>query len=319
MAPLTPAAPPVNEHKARKVNIWRALVKHRALYLLMVPGIAFYIIFKYIPMYGVLIAFQEYRVTRGVWNSEWVGFKHFIHFFYNTPNAWNLIRNTLLLNIYEIIFHFPAPIVLAILLNELKSVIFKRLAQTISYMPHFLSTVVIVGMVVNFLSPQSGIINHMLAALGFERTMFMGDPDWFRTIYISSEIWQKLGWGTILYLAAIAGIDPTLYEAARIDGASRFQQVRHITFVGMVPVIVILFVLNLGNMMEIGYQKIILLYNPLVYETADVINTFVYRRGILRADFSFATAIGLFQSLIGFILVVLANRAARKYTETSLW
>ncbi len=300
-------------------RIWQSLIKHKTLYFLMFPGIAFYIIFKYIPMYGVLIAFQDYRVTRGVWNSDWVGLKHFIKFFYNTPGSWKLIRNTLLLNVYEIIFHFPAPIILALLLNELKSMLFKRVVQTISYMPHFLSTVVIVGMVVNFLSPQTGIINHFLAAFGFERIMFMGLPEWFRTIYISSEIWQKLGWGTILYLAAIAGIDPTLYEAAKMDGANRFQQMRHITFVGMVPVIVILFVLNLGNMMEIGYQKIILMYNPLVYETADVINTFVYRRGILSADFSFATAVGLFQSSIGFILVVLANRAARKYTETSLW
>lgn len=285
----------------------------------MLPGIAFYIIFKYVPMYGVLIAFMDYRVTRGLLGSDWVGMKHFTKFFFETPNAWRLIRNTILLNVYDVIFHFPAPIILAILLNELKSVLFKRIVQTISYMPHFLSTVVIVGMVVNFLSPQSGIVNHILAALGFERIMFMGMPEWFRTIYIGSEIWQKLGWGTILYLAAIAGIDPTLYEAAKIDGANRIQQIRHITLIGMMPVIIILFVLNLGNMMEIGYQKIILMYNPLVYETADVINTFVYRRGILSADFSFATAVGLFQSAVGFVLVVMANGLARKYSETSLW
>jgi putative aldouronate transport system permease protein len=285
----------------------------------MLPGIAYYIIFKYIPMYGVLIGFQDFSVTRGVFGSKWVGLKHFIAFFYETPDSWKLIRNTIMLNVYELLFYFPAPVLLAILLNELKNVMFKRLVQTVSYMPHFLSTVVIVGMVVNFLSPQSGIINHMLAWLGFERIMFLALPEWFRTIYVGSEIWQKLGWGTILYLAAIAGIDPTLYEAAKMDGASRFQQVRHVTFVGMVPVIIILFVLNLGSMMEIGYQKIILMYNPMIYETADVINSFVYRRGILSADFSFATAVGLFQSAVGFILVFTANRLARKYSETSLW
>ncbi|MBD2847446.1 sugar ABC transporter permease [Paenibacillus sp. IB182496] len=270
-------------------------------------------------MYGVLIGFQNYSPARGIWGSDWVGLKHFITFFYETPDSWKLIRNTLLLNVYEMLFYFPAPIVLAILLHELKHVLFRRVVQTISYMPHFLSTVVIVGMTVTFLSPQSGIVNHLLDALGFDRIMFLGDPGWFRTIYVGSEIWQKLGWGTILYLAAIAGVDPTLYEAARIDGANRFQQIRHVTLVGMVPVIIILFVLNLGSMMEVGYQKIILLYNPFIYETADVINTFVYRRGILGANFSFAAAVGLFQSLFGFVLVLLANRAARKYSDTSLW
>lgn len=301
-------------------RLLRVLFKHKALYLLMLPGILYYIIFKYVPMYGVLISFQDYSVARGIFDSKWVGFKHFIDFFFHTPDAWRLIRNTLLINVYDMLFHFPAPIVLAILLNELKNAMFKRVVQTISYMPHFLSTVVIVGMVVNFLSPQNGIINHLLVSwFGIEPIMFLGLPDWFRTVFVGSEIWQKLGWGTILYLAAIAGIDPTLYEAAKIDGANRFQQIRHITLVGMIPVIVILFVLNLGNMMEVGYQKIILMYNPMIYETADVINTFVYRRGILGADFSFATAVGLFQSAVGFVLVVLANRAARKYSDTSLW
>ncbi|MBD2847915.1 sugar ABC transporter permease [Paenibacillus sp. IB182496] len=286
----------------------------------MLPGILYYLIFKYVPMYGVLISFQNYSVVRGVWGSDWIGLRHFVSFFFETPEAWRLIRNTLLLNVYDMLFHFPAPIVLALLLNELRSVRFKRIVQTVSYMPHFLSTVVIVGMVVNFLSPQSGIVNHLLAAVfGTDPILFLGEPGWFRSVFIGSEVWQKLGWGTILYLAAIAGIDPTLYEAAKIDGASRLQQARHITLSGMVPVIIILFVLNLGNMMEVGYQKIILLYNPMIYETADVINTFVYRRGILGADFSFATAVGLFQSAVGFVLVVLANRAARKYSDTSLW
>jgi putative aldouronate transport system permease protein len=286
----------------------------------MLPGILYYIIFKYAPMYGVIIAFQEYSAGRGILGSQFVGLKHFIEFFYVNPNSWKLIRNTILINVYELIFMFPAPIILALLFNEIKNNLFKRFAQSISYMPHFLSTVVIAGIMVNFLSPSTGIINHLLVSwFGMEPIMFLGKPEWFRTIFVGSSIWQSVGWGTILYLAAITGIDPTLYEAAKIDGANRFQQVRHITFISMVPVMVILLILNLGNFMEVGFQKILLLYNPLTYETADVINTFVYRRGLLQAEFSFATAVGLFQSIIGFILVVQANHLARKYSETSLW
>ncbi|WP_374706636.1 ABC transporter permease [Paenibacillus sp. J2TS4] len=296
------------------------LRKHKALYFLMLPGILYYLIFKYIPMYGIIIAFQDFSIGRGILGSKFVGLKHFIEFFYYTPDSWKLIRNTVMLNIYDLLFHFPAPIVLALLFHEIKNKAFKRFVQSVSYMPHFLSTVVIAGIIVMFLSPSTGIINFILVKLfGIEPIMFLGLPEWFRTVYIGSEIWQKIGWGTILYLAAIAGVDPTLYEAAKIDGANRFQQMRHVTFVGMIPVMIILFVLNLGYFMDVGFQKILLLYNPLNYETSDVINTFVYRRGILDADFSFATAVGLFQSAIGFILVVIANRLARKYSETSLW
>lgn len=298
---------------------WRIARKNKMLYALMLPGIAYYLIFKYVPMYGVLIAFQDFSMGRGIMGSKFVGLKHFVEFFYNTPDAWKLIRNTLVLNAYDLLFHFPAPIVLALLFHELKSKTFRRIAQTISYMPHFLSTVVIAGILVVFLSPTTGIAGVLLKAIGKEPIMFLGLPEWFRTIYIGSEIWQKLGWGTILYLAAIAGIDPALYEAARMDGANRFHQMRHITFVGMIPVMIILFTLNLGHIMEIGFQKIILLYNPITYETSDVINTFVYRRGILDADFSFAAAVGLFQSAIGLMLVVVANRIARRHSETSLW
>ncbi|HZG75851.1 MAG TPA: ABC transporter permease subunit [Paenibacillus sp.] len=294
--------------------------KHKTLYLMMLPGILFYLIFKYWPMYGVVIAFQDYSIGRGILGSKFVGFKHFVEFFYVNPDSWKLIRNTVMLNVYDLLFHFPAPIVLAILFHEIKNKMFKRFVQTVSYMPHFLSTVVIAGILITFLSPSTGVVNHLLVkAFGIEPIMFLGMPEWFRAIYVGSEIWQKVGWGTILYLAAIAGIDPTLYEAAKMDGAGRFQQMRHVTFVGMVPVMIILFVLTLGNFMESGFQKILLLYNTMNYETSDVINTFVYRRGILDADFSFATAVGLFQSAIGFLLVVAANGFARKYGQTSLW
>lgn len=307
-------------HMTQLSRIGYVLRKYKVLYLLMLPGILYYLIFRYAPMYGIIIAFQDYSVGRGILGSKFVGLKHFIEFFYVTPDAWKLIRNTVMLNVYDLLFHFPAPIVLAILFNELKSKWFKRFVQNISYMPHFLSTVVIAGIMVTFLSPTTGVINHLLVKLfGMEPIMFLGLPEWFRTLYVGSEIWQKVGWGTILYLAAIAGIDPTLYEAAKMDGASRLQQIRHITFIGMVPVMIILLVLTLGNFMEASFEKVLLIYNTMNYETSDVINTFVYRRGILDADFSFATAVGLFQSVIGFILVVAANRIVRKYSETSLW
>lgn len=304
----------------KRYRVWHMLRKHKALYLLMLPGILYYLIFKYAPMYGVIIAFQDYSIGRGILGSKFVGLKHFIEFFYINPDSWKLIRNTVMLNVYDLLFHFPAPIVLAILFHEIKNKVFQRFVQSVSYMPHFLSTVVIAGIMVTFLSPQTGVVNFFLVKVfGMEPILFLGMPEWFRTIYVSSEIWQKIGWGTILYLAAIAGIDPTLYEAAKMDGANRFQQIRHITFVGMIPVMIILFVLTLGHFMESGFEKILLLYNSMNYETSDVIKTFVYRRGILDADFSFATAVGLFQSAIGFVLVVSANRIVRKYSQTSLW
>ncbi|MCY9591104.1 sugar ABC transporter permease [Paenibacillus chitinolyticus] len=304
----------------KSARFWYLVRKHKALYLLMLPGILYYIIFKYVPMYGIIIAFQDFSIGRGILESKFVGLKHFIEFFYVTPDSWKLIRNTVMLNVYDLLFHFPAPIVLAILFHELRNKWFKGFVQSVSYMPHFLSTVVIAGILVTFLSPTTGVVNHFLVKVfGAEPVMFLGIPEWFRTIYVSSEIWQKIGWGTILYLASIAGIDPTLYEAAKMDGANRFQQIRHITLVGMLPVMIVLFVLTLGHFMETGFQKILLLYNSMNYETSDVINTFVYRRGILDSDFSFATAVGLFQSIIGLILVVTANRIVRKYSETSLW
>ncbi|BFH67549.1 MAG: ABC transporter permease subunit [Paenibacillus dendritiformis] len=304
----------------KKARFRYLVKKHKVLYLLMLPGILYYIIFKYVPMYGIIIAFQDFSIGKGILGSKFVGLKHFIEFFYVTPDSWKLIRNTIMLNVYDLLFHFPSPIILAILFHELRNKWFKGFVQSVSYMPHFLSTVVIAGILVTFLSPTTGVVNHLLVKVfGMEPMMFLGLPEWFRTIYVGSEIWQKIGWGTILYLAAIAGINPTLYEAAKMDGANRFQQIRHITLVGMLPVMIVLFVLTLGHFMETGFQKILLLYNSMNYETSDVINTFVYRRGILDADFSFATAVGLFQSVIGLILVVAANRIVRKYSETSLW
>ncbi|MDR6550587.1 ABC transporter permease subunit [Paenibacillus qinlingensis] len=298
--------------------VFRTIVRDRVLYIMMFPGLLFYLIFRYVPMYGLLMAFQNYSISKGVWGSKWVGFEHFRAFF-DSPDAAVLIRNTLVLNALELLVVFPAPILLAVLFHELRFALFKRLAQTISYLPHFISTVVICGIIVNFLSPSTGIVNHLLQALGIKPIMFLGESQWFRPIYIASELWQKAGWDTIIYLAAIAGVNPTLYEAAKIDGANRWQQIRHVTLVGMIPVMIILFIIKIGHILELGVQKIILLYNPLVYDKADVISTFVYRRGLLDADYSFASAVSLFQSVIGLILVIAFNRLARKYSETSLW
>jgi putative aldouronate transport system permease protein len=320
MKDLSYAAIPARMALALRVAA-KKIQKEKLLYLMLIPGLLYYLVFKYLPMYGILVAFQDFSIFKGFSGSPWVGLKHFIHFFVETPDSWKLIRNTLMINVYELAFAFPAPIVLAILFNELKNKLFKRFAQTVSYLPHFISVVVVCGMVVNFLSPSTGILNHFLVKIGLleQSFMFMGDPDWFRAIFVSMNIWHGIGWGTILYLAAIAGVDPSLYEAAKMDGANRFQQIRHITLVGMVPIIIVLLILNLGNIMEVGFQKVILLYNPLNYETADVINSYVYRVGLNEGKYSFAAAIGLFQNVIGFILVVTANRLARKYSDSSLW
>lgn len=301
-----------------KKSILSQIKKDKALYFLLIPGLLYYIIFHYLPMGGVIIAFQKFHIAKGIMNSKWIGFDHFRAFF-ESPDVFYLIRNTLLINIYQLLFSFPVPIILSLLLNELSNLKFKRLVQTISYLPHFVSTVIIVGMVVNFLSPQSGIINILRNKLGLESIFFMSKPEYFRTIYVASGIWQGAGWGTILYLAAISGIDPTLYEAAIIDGTNRFQKVLYITLPGMANVIVTLFILNMGKMLSVGAQKIILMYNPLVYETADVISTYVYRRGLIGTDYSFATAVGLFESVINLILIVFTNKLSKKYSETSLW
>jgi len=301
----------------RQNRVWKQIKDSRYLYLIFLLPIVYFLVFKYGPMFGILIAFKDYNVFVGVWNSQWAGLKHFEQFI-TDPYFWKLVRNTLLLNFYMLIFYFPAPIILALLLNEIRINAFKRVVQSISYLPHFLSTVVVTGMLVNFLATD-GLINQMIAAMGFAKIQFLMMPEWFRTIYISSEIWQKIGWGSIIYLAALSGVDPNLYEAARMDGANRFKQAIHVTLPGISPVITILFLLTLGDLMSIGFEKILLLYTGPTYETADVISTFVYRRGLLGADFSYGAAVGLFQSVISFLLIVWANYAARKLNATSLW
>lgn len=290
---------------------------NKYVYLMLVPVVAYYIVFYYVPMYGVQIAFKDFSPGLGILDSPWVGFRHFQDFFHSYY-FWRLLRNTLLLSLYELIFAFPASIILALLLNELRNAAFKRAVQTITYMPHFISIVVISGMLVDFLA-RDGLINNILSWFGVEPIAFLRESGWFRTIYISSGIWQNVGWGSIIYLSAMSGIDPSLYEAARVDGASRWKQTLHITIPGIMPTIIILLILQIGHFMTVGTDKILLLYNSSTYETADVIGTFVYRKGILESDFSYSSAVGLFNAVINFTLLVLANAVSRRTSETKLW
>jgi len=292
--------------------------RDKFLLLLVVPGIIYYIIFMYSPMVGLVISFENYSPFRGLFAGPWVGFKWFAQFFHS-PFCGRLIKNTILINVFSLFWGFPAPIIFALLLNEVRNIKFKKVAQTISYLPHFISTVVIVGILFSLLSPDTGIINYAIKAFGGESVNFMASAKWFRTIFISSGIWQEIGWGCIIYLAAIAGINPELYEAARVDGANKIQQIWSITIPCILPTIILMLIMSLGSMFSVGYEKIILMYNTSTYETADVINTYVYRRGIVNSEYSFGTAVGLFQSAINFILVVIVNKVSRKLSEISLW
>ncbi|HZG83645.1 MAG TPA: ABC transporter permease subunit [Paenibacillus sp.] len=295
----------------------RDLAANKYVYLMLLPVVAYYLVFYYMPMYGLQIAFKDFSPGLGTWESPWVGFRHFQDFF-DSYYFWRILRNTLLLSLYELLFAFPASIVLALLLNELRSAVFKRTVQTITYMPHFISIVVIAGMMVDFLA-RDGLINNVLGWFGVEPIAFLQESGWFRTIFISSGIWQSVGWGSIIYLSAISGIDPSLYEAAKVDGASRWKQTIHITLPGIASTVIILLILQIGNFMAVGTDKILLLYNSSTYETADVIGTFVYRKGILESNFSYSAAVGLFNSVINFILLIMANALSRRTSETKLW
>lgn len=295
-------------------NIWR----DRYLFLLISPVVAYYIVFHYVPMYGAIIAFKDFSPGEGIIGSPWVGLENFRTFFESFYFV-RVVKNTFLLSLYSLLWGFPVPIIFALLLNELRHQLFKRSVQTISYLPHFISVVVVTGMIVKFVSPNDGVFNKGLGTIGVGPIDFLSQPEWFRTIFVASEIWQGFGWGAIIYLAALAGIDPSLYEASDVDGATRWQKAWFVTLPSLVPVMVILLILNLGNLMVVGFEKVLLLYNPATYETSDVIQTYIYRRGIISSDFSLAAAIGLFNSTINLILLVAVNRLARRFSETSLW
>ncbi|RAU99521.1 sugar ABC transporter permease [Paenibacillus sp. YN15] len=295
------------------------LKRDRHLYLMMLPIVGFYLLFKYAPMFGEIIAFKDYRFAEGILGSKWVGFKHFESLFASL-DFWKVIRNTLLLNVYSLVFGFPVPIVLALLLNEVRKDWYKRIVQNLLYLPHFISWAVLGGIFIAMLSPSTGVVNLVLTKLfGIEPIYFMAHPDWWPAAFTLSGIWREAGWGTILYLAAMASIDPQLYEAANIDGASKLRQIWHVTLPGIRSTIAILLVLRMGNMLDVGLEHVLVLQNDSVLNVADVISTYVYRVGLQNMNYSYTTALGLFQSLIGLILVFGVNKSIRLFGERGLW
>lgn len=303
--------------ESRLKTVTALLRKDWQLYSLLILPIIYLIIFKYGPMLGNVIAFRRFVPGGSIFGETWVGFRYF-QMFIQDPTFWKVFGNTLMLGGIALLFTFPVPIIFALLLNEVKSKRFKKFVQTASYLPHFLSIVIVAGMILQ-LTAVNGSINGMVSFFTGDSIPFMQRAEWFRTIYITSEVWQGMGWGAILYLAALTTIDDSLYEAARIDGANRWKQTLHITIPGILPTIVTLLILNMGNFLAVGFEKILLLYNPLIYETSDVISTYLYRVGLQSSNFSYATAIGLFESIIGLILVFSVNAISRRLTQRSLW
>jgi len=299
-------------------STWSKMLQNWELYLFIAPAFVYFLIFHYAPMYGIQIAFKNFVPAKGILNSDWVGFQHFERFF-NSYYFWDLLWNTLSLSFYELAIGFPLPIILALAFNEIRNGYFKKSVQTITYAPHFISVVVMAGMVITFLSPSSGMLIRLIEFVGLQPASFLDDPRWFKTVYVISSVWQNAGWGTIIYLAALSGVDPQLHEAAIVDGASRFKRVIHINLPTIVPTISILLILNMGNVLGIGHEKVLLLQNSLNMESSDVISTFVYRTGLVNAQFSFSTAVGLFNSVVNALLLITVNKIAKRTSETSLW
>jgi putative aldouronate transport system permease protein len=297
---------------------FKIIKKDWQLYTLLILPVIWYVIFKYIPMFGNIIAFRKFVPGGPVIGTEWVGLKYFKMFIADIT-FWQVFKNTLTLSVSSLVVGFPLPIIFALLLNELNNKRFKKILQTASYLPHFLSTAIVAGMIMELLSPSSGAINMLIKQLSGNTINFLGESKWFPTIYVGSGVWQGLGWGAILYLAALSNINMELYESAKIDGANRWKQTLYITIPGIMPTVVTLLILNIGGLMGVAFEKILLLQNPLTYSSSDVISTYLYRLGLQSNNFSYATAIGLFEAIIGLILVCLANFVSKKITETSLW
>lgn len=304
-------------NKKNRNRTWKSIKQNWRLYVLIFPAILYFVIFHYVPMYGVQIAFKEFIASKGIWGSPFVGFEHFERFF-KSYYFGRLLKNTLILSVYQLLL-FPLPIILALSINELKNGAFKKWTQTLTYAPHFISVVVIVGMIVIFLDPQTGLVNRVIAMFGGDTIPFLTSPKWFRHVFVWSGVWQTLGWSSIIYLAALAGVNPELHEAAKVDGATRMQRIMHINIPGILPTIVVLFILNIGSFMTVGFEKVLLMQNSLNAPTSDVIQTFVYQAGLLEGQYSFAAAIGLFDSLINISLLVLFNYVARRVSDNSLW
>lgn len=300
------------------LKAYKSVMRHWELYLLVLLPVLYLIIFKYIPMVGVQIAFKDFNIIKGIWGSPWVGFKHFVTFF-ESPNFGLVIKNTLGISFYSLLAGFPVPIIFALALNEVRTGPFKKSVQMVTYAPHFISTVIMVSIIILMLSPHVGVVDRLFSSMGVKASNFMGIPEYFKSIYVWSGIWQNLGYSSIIYIAALAGVDPSLYEAARVDGASRLQKILHIDLPSLIPISVIMLILNLGSIMGVGFEKIYLMQNPLNQSTSEVISTYVYKVGLLGANFSFSTAIGLFNSIVNLILLLIVNYIARKVSETSLW
>lgn len=310
----------VSKQEKRRL-LAKNLKRDKYLLLMFLPVAIYYLIFCYLPMTGLVMSFQDFKPGHGllgIYTGEWVGLKWFKQFF-GSSFAWQLIRNTFLLSFYSLIFGFPIPIIFAICITQIKKKYIQRAAQLITYLPYFISTVVVVGMLTNFLSPSTGIINQLIVKLGGEQINFMNAPSWFRTLYVVSGSWQTFGFNSIIFVAAIMGISPDLYEAMRVDGANKREQIWHLMLPMIKPTIILLLIMSLGNLLSVGFEKVYLMYNPSVYDTADVISTYVYRQGIDNKNFSYATAVGLFNSLVGFTIVSISNWFSRKFNETSIW
>ena len=315
------AAAGINAPKKRTWlgRLGKDLVQNRYLYLMFVPVLVIYILFMYIPMYGVIIAFKDFNPGLGILGSEWVGFQHFENFFSSYYFGY-ILRNTLIISGLSLLVNFPAPIIFALLLNEIRLKRFKKFVQSVTYFPHFLSTVIVCGLIIEFCSTH-GAINQIIQIFSPDTPVrnLLAEKSLFRPIYIISGVWQNFGWDSIIYLAALSGVDSSLYEATVIDGAGRWKQTLHVSIPSILPTIVIMLILAIGGLMNVGWEKIVLLYSPTTYETADVISSFVYRRGLIENDFSFSTAVGLFNSLVNFLLIMITNRISKAVTENSLW
>lgn len=314
-----PAAVSGMKPVSQRQRIFRRIKQDRTLYMMLLPVVSFYLLFKYVPMGGEIIAFKSYRFVDGILGSDWVGLKHF-RMLFESSDFWRVLRNTLLLNAYSLVFGFPVPILLALLLNEVRAEGYKRLVQNLLYIPHFISWVVLGGILIALLSPSTGVLNLLLNhVFGMEPIYFMADSFWWPVAYTASSIWREAGWGTILYLAAMSSIDSQLYEAARIDGASKLRQTWHITLPGIRSTIAILLILRMGSVMDVGLEQTLALQNDAVLDVADVISTYVYRIGLQNMNYSYTTALGLFQSLIGLILVLSVNKIIKLFGERGLW
>jgi putative aldouronate transport system permease protein len=301
-----------------KSTLMKRIIRNRAMYLMILPGLIYFIIFKYFPMWGLIISFQDYQPYKGIMNSDWVGMKHYIRLF-TEPEFWQILRNTFMLFFYNLFFYFPVPIILAIMLNEVRIQFFKKFVQTIVYIPHFLSWVIIVSITYVMLTMDGGIVNSILVQLGFEKVNFLMSSKWFYPMYVIQVVWREAGWGTIIYLAAVASIDPGLYEAARIDGAGRFKQIWHITLPSIRSVIVVLLILRVGNVLDMSFEHVFLLLNSMNREVAEILDTYVYTTGLRQGQFSYSTALGLFKSLVGLIMVIGANKLSKKFGEEGVY